>query len=201
MSKQGKLNSTSSGCSSGCGWVRRARGGDVDGSGVDHDGRAGGDPECVCVSRSMGLTRARAGADGCAGGDGAGWAGVAVVATEPARSVETAEAAHPEFEQRLVTFQEKESAGNDPFMELLAADTLRLQKTRLGGAGRAETLMALRVLAWRAGRAGVDDCGGAGVSGLWRFAAVDGAEERCAPLYRYSGDAGRMRRCGGTATR
>jgi hypothetical protein len=40
------------------------------------------------------------------------------------RSIAAAEAAHPEFQQRLLTFHEREQAGNDPFLELLAADTL-----------------------------------------------------------------------------
>ena len=39
------------------------------------------------------------------------------------RSVSVVEAASPELEQRLVTFEEKKQAG-DPFLELLAADTL-----------------------------------------------------------------------------
>ena len=40
------------------------------------------------------------------------------------RSIAVAEEARPEFEQRLVTFHEKEEQGADPFLELLAADTL-----------------------------------------------------------------------------
>jgi len=40
-----------------------------------------------------------------------------------ARSIARAEQAFPELEQRLVTFSEREQAG-DPFIELLAADTL-----------------------------------------------------------------------------
>jgi hypothetical protein len=39
------------------------------------------------------------------------------------RSIHRAEAAFPELDQRLVTFSEREQAG-DPFIELLAADTL-----------------------------------------------------------------------------
>ena len=41
-----------------------------------------------------------------------------------ARAVNKAETAAPELEQRLTTFQERESKGSDPFLELLAADTL-----------------------------------------------------------------------------
>jgi hypothetical protein len=41
-----------------------------------------------------------------------------------ARAVHTAETATPELDQRLTTFQQREHNGNDPFLELLAADTL-----------------------------------------------------------------------------
>jgi hypothetical protein len=72
-------------------------------------------------------------------------------------AVRNAEAANPALEQRLTTFQERASKNDDPFLELLAADTLA--RTRgaqpsslvpdnrlfmLGGAG----LGCLVVLAW-----------------------------------------------------
>src|SRR5260370_29919464 len=72
-------------------------------------------------------------------------------------AVRNAEAANPALEQRLTTFQERASKNYDPFLELLAADTLA--RTRgaqpsslvadnrlfaLGGAG----LACLVVLAW-----------------------------------------------------
>ena len=41
------------------------------------------------------------------------------------RAVGKAEAANPSLEQRLTTFQERASKSNDPFLELLAADTLK----------------------------------------------------------------------------
>ncbi len=41
-----------------------------------------------------------------------------------ARVVHKAESSTPELQQRLTTFQQRESRGNDPFLELLAADTL-----------------------------------------------------------------------------
>ena len=41
------------------------------------------------------------------------------------RAVRKAEAANPSLEQRLTTFQERASKSNDPFLELLAADTLK----------------------------------------------------------------------------
>ena len=39
------------------------------------------------------------------------------------RAVRRAESAHPALEDRLTTFHEREGSG-DPFLELLAADTL-----------------------------------------------------------------------------
>jgi len=39
-----------------------------------------------------------------------------------------AERAFPQFEQRLVTFAERDARGTDPFLELLAADTLRVAR-------------------------------------------------------------------------
>jgi hypothetical protein len=73
------------------------------------------------------------------------------------RAVQNAEAANPELQQRLTTFQERRSDSNDPFLELLAADTLvRTRQTQpsslvpdnrlfaLGGGG----LGCLAVLAW-----------------------------------------------------
>jgi hypothetical protein len=41
-----------------------------------------------------------------------------------ARAVARAEAANPEFSQRLTTFEERAGDGDNPFLELLAADTL-----------------------------------------------------------------------------
>lgn len=41
----------------------------------------------------------------------------------PARAVSQAEATHSIFEQRLTTFQDYDRVGDDPFLELLAADT------------------------------------------------------------------------------
>jgi hypothetical protein len=39
-----------------------------------------------------------------------------------------AESAYPEFQQRLLTFDDREKKGNDPFLELLAADTLSVAR-------------------------------------------------------------------------
>ncbi len=47
-----------------------------------------------------------------------------VVRMTQARAVSGAEAANPELEQRLTTFQEHATQGGDAFLELLAADTL-----------------------------------------------------------------------------
>ena len=41
------------------------------------------------------------------------------------RAVARTEAAHPELDQRLTTFAERAASSDDPFLELLAADTLR----------------------------------------------------------------------------
>jgi hypothetical protein len=40
------------------------------------------------------------------------------------RATVVAESAYPEFQQRLLTFDDREKKGDDPFLELLAADTL-----------------------------------------------------------------------------
>ena len=40
-------------------------------------------------------------------------------------AVHRVEAANPELEQRLTTFEERSGQGDDPFLELLAADTLK----------------------------------------------------------------------------
>ncbi|HYK36552.1 hypothetical protein [Alloacidobacterium sp.] len=74
-----------------------------------------------------------------------------------ARAVHEAESVHPKFEERLTTFQERENNSGDPFLELLAADTLAhaqhvapsslIPDNRLfalGGAG----LACLAVLIW-----------------------------------------------------
>jgi len=73
------------------------------------------------------------------------------------RAVHKAEAANPELEQRLTTFYEKQREGGDPFLELLARDTLSFTQHAgpkmlvedqrlfaLGGAGAA----CLIVLVW-----------------------------------------------------
>jgi hypothetical protein len=100
------------------------------------------------------------------------------------RSIHHAEAAFPELDQRLVTFSEKEQAG-DPFIELLAADTLAVagdaSPARLAPQGRLLVLMGvgvacLGVLAWMvfAGPGYL----GYGASLLWT-----GPKPNAAPLY------------------
>ena len=44
------------------------------------------------------------------------------------RATVVAESAYPEFQQRLLTFDDRENKGNDPFLELLAADTLAVAR-------------------------------------------------------------------------
>lgn len=99
------------------------------------------------------------------------------------RATVVAESSHPEFQQRLLTFDDREKHGNDPFLELLAADTLTVAREAqpaillpnnklyfLAGAGVA----CLGVLAWlvAAGPGFV----GYGASLLW-------TGQRAAPLY------------------
>jgi len=102
-----------------------------------------------------------------------------------ASAVREAEAAHSELEQRLTTFHERERDGGDPFLELLAADTLsRTQDAApsslvpdnrlfaLSGAG----LGCLGVLAWMI--AAGPGYLGYGASLLWT-----GPKKNVAPLY------------------
>ncbi|MCU1251514.1 MAG: hypothetical protein JWQ49_4543 [Edaphobacter sp.] len=102
-----------------------------------------------------------------------------------ARVVREAEAAHSGLEQRLTTFHEREREGGDPFLELLAADTLsRTQDAApsslvpdnrlfaLGGAG----LACFSVLAWMI--AAGPGYLGYGASLLWT-----GPKKDVAPLY------------------
>lgn len=44
------------------------------------------------------------------------------------RATVVAESAHPDFQQRLLTFDDREKKGDDPFLELLAADTLSVAR-------------------------------------------------------------------------
>ena len=101
------------------------------------------------------------------------------------RSIETAETAHPEFQERLVTFHEKQEAGNDPFIELLAKDTLSVaegapseslvpQNTLYAFAGVA--LACVGVLVWMV--AAGPGYLGYGASLLWT-----GPKKNVAPLY------------------
>ena len=100
------------------------------------------------------------------------------------RAVAATERMHPELEQRLTTFHER-SAANDPFRELLAADTLAVAEGAgpaaivpggrlfaLAGAGAA----CLAVLSWLI--AAGPGFMGYGASLLWR-----GAKKDVAPMY------------------
>jgi hypothetical protein len=49
---------------------------------------------------------------------------VPLIRLTPARAVSKTESAHADIEQRLTTFHERRQRGSDPFLELLAADTL-----------------------------------------------------------------------------
>ncbi len=102
-----------------------------------------------------------------------------------ARAVREAEAAHSGLEQRLTTFHERERDGGDPFLELLAADTLSRAKDAapsslvpdnrlfaLSGAG----LACLGVLVWMI--AAGPGYLGYGASLLWA-----GEKKNAVPLY------------------
>lgn len=102
-----------------------------------------------------------------------------------ARVVQRVEAARPELEQRLTTFEERAAAKSDPFLELLAADTLQrtgdatptafVPSNRLfafGGAG----LACFSVLVWMI--ASGPGYIGYGASLLWT-----GAKKNAVPLY------------------
>ena len=108
--------------------------------------------------------------------------------TTSARAVRHAEAAGPELGQRLTTFQERSMQGNNPFLELLAADTLaRVQDAEparivpekrlfaMGGTG----LACLAVLIWMI--AAGPGYLGYGASLLWT-----GPKINAAPLYALS---------------
>ena len=102
-----------------------------------------------------------------------------------ARAVSNTEAANPEIEQRLTTFQERAANADDPFLELLAADTLaRTQYVTpsslvpdnrlfaLGGAGLGCFAVLLWMIAAGPGYLGY------GASLLWT-----GPKKDVAPLY------------------
>ena len=89
------------------------------------------------------------------------------------RAVAKAEAANPELEQRLTTFEERAAKGDDPFLELLAADTLRHTEDAAPTNARSRH-SPLRDERRRRGlprRAGVDDRCGSRLSGIRCIAA------------------------------
>ncbi len=80
------------------------------------------------------------------------------------RAARKAEAVFPQFDQRLVTFAERDRGGRDPFLELLAADTLQMAKS----AQPAHLISNRKFLAWIAS-------GGASLGVLvWMIAAGPG---------------------------
>jgi hypothetical protein len=111
---------------------------------------------------------------------------IPLVRVTRAWAVRNAEAANPALEQRLTTFQERAGKRDDPFLELLAADTLvRTRDTQpsslvpdnrllaLGGAG----LSCVGVLAWMIA---------AGPGYLGYGAALLWTKANAAPLYAIS---------------
>ena len=108
-----------------------------------------------------------------------------VVRLTRARAVRRAEAANPDLQLGLTTFEERVDRGEDPFLELLAADTLAKTEDAapsslvpenrlfaLGGAG----LACLAVLVWMV--AAGPGYLGYGASLLWT-----GPKKNAAPLY------------------
>jgi len=102
-----------------------------------------------------------------------------------ARAVRDVEAAHPELQQRLTTFHERERDGSDPFLELLAADTLsHTQKAALSSLVPNTRLFALSgavlacfgVLAWMI-------TSGPGYLGYGASLLWTGPKKDVAPLY------------------
>lgn len=80
------------------------------------------------------------------------------------RAVDRAEAAQPNFQQRLTTFAESAAKSNEPFLELLAADTLK----HTGNASPAALIPNNRL--WVIGGAGL----GCMIVLLWTIAAGPG---------------------------
>lgn len=80
------------------------------------------------------------------------------------RAARKAEAAFPQFDQRLVTFAERNRDGRDPFLELLAADTLQVARS----AQPTHLVSGRKLLAWIA-------CGAGALAILiWMIAAGPG---------------------------
>ena len=110
------------------------------------------------------------------------------------RVIQTAEAAFPQFQQRLTTFTERD--GQDPFIELLAGDTLEVAQF----AQPSEMVTDFRL--WGSLAAGVgafadpdlDDRRRTRFSGLWRLAAVDRSASRQARALRSARHSRRRRR-------
>ena len=90
------------------------------------------------------------------------------------RAARQAEDVFPEFQQRLVTFAERDADVREPFLELLAADTLGLaQSGRARAPGsRPQAGDIPRRRRCLAVRSCVDDPGRAGISGPRRRASV-----------------------------
>ena len=104
-------------------------------------------------------------------------------------------AAFPQFEQRLLTFTERDRGVQDPFLELLAADTMRVaQRDRRQDCG-AGPAVGRFVCGWsrRAPGALVVDSGGTRISRLWRCRLVD--RRPPAPFYSRAGPSRRCDSC------
>ena len=109
-----------------------------------------------------------------------------------------AEAAFPQFEQRLLTFNERDRDRRDPFLELLAADTLRVARTAgvkdavpdaVLVTSAAVGVVSFVVLVWLISA-------GPGLPRIWRCRSVD--RTACCTLSTVCTSTRAMRLCGAT---
>ncbi len=104
------------------------------------------------------------------------------------RAVQRAEAAHPELNERLTTFEDRAQKGDDSFLELLAADTLRHTENAppatlvprdrlwaLGGAAAACLAVLVGMI-----------CAGPGFLGYGASLLWTGAKKNATPYYAIS---------------
>ena len=109
-----------------------------------------------------------------------------LIALNRRRAARQAEEMFPEFKQRLVTFAERDAEKREPFLDLLAADTLNVARDAepKSPGSRQEAGDVSRRRRGVAVRAGLADPGRAGIPGRRSCVAVGGdAARRAAPFY------------------
>src|SRR5216683_8343648 len=157
-----------------------ARGCGADGGCSGDDAGAGADSECVCVSgaRVDGCAYRSAGGAGADGGIRAGGAGGAAYPAAvgggggggTAGAGAAADHVCGAGERRQRSFYRVAGGGYFEGDAGRCAGGVGAEWAAVGAVGCGD---------WVPGGAGVDDCRGAGVCGVWSFAVVDGAEEGC----------------------